>query len=132
MKAAKIANAVVCEDVRTEQNGKQIIIGVYSGDIVVSNVPAFIPVMLWLQLDDIGTEPEEYEFRGTVYRENFVSGKFKIATTLPNSRATISLGQFPLQVTKDGELSFDLRPAAGKRWKNAITLKLRVSPSPTA
>jgi hypothetical protein len=41
--------ALICDDIRREDNGKAILIGVYAGDIVLSRLPATIPIALWLQ-----------------------------------------------------------------------------------
>ena len=126
MHTAKIANAIICDDVRVERNGKHIIIGVYSGDIVVSETPALVPIMLWLQIDDVGGDAEEYEFNGTMSGVEFVTGKFSVTTSPSPSRATISLGHFPLKIERDGTLKFDIKPAKNGRWKNAVSLDVRV------
>jgi hypothetical protein len=36
----KIISVLICDDVRREENGKEILIGVYSGDIIVTRFPA--------------------------------------------------------------------------------------------
>lgn len=47
--AFRLMNAVFCEDIRREDNGKDMLLGVYSGDIVVARFPARVSVSLWLQ-----------------------------------------------------------------------------------
>ena len=47
--AFRLMNAVFCEDIRRENNGKDMLLGVYSGDIVVARFPARVSVSLWLQ-----------------------------------------------------------------------------------
>src|SRR5262245_6739230 len=42
--------ALVCEDLRPEPNGKWTILGAFSGDIVVSQVPASIKIALYLSV----------------------------------------------------------------------------------
>ncbi len=44
-----IASALVCDDIRKEENGKAILIGVYSNNIILSTFPVTIPLSLWLQ-----------------------------------------------------------------------------------
>jgi hypothetical protein len=132
MRTAKIVNAIICEDVRIERNGKQIIIGVYSSDIIVPETPALVPIMLWLQIDDVGREPEEYEFTGSMSDTDFVTGKFSVATGADSGRATISLGQFPLTIEREGTLKFDVKPAKNGRWKTAISMDVKLRPKPTA
>jgi len=132
MRVAKIANAIICDDIRVERNGKQLIIGVYSSDIVVPEAPALIPIMLWLQIDDVGSDTEEYDFIGTISGTEFVKGKFSVSTISSPGRATISLGQFPLNIEREGKLKFDIKPAKNGRWKNAISIDLKIRPKPTA
>ena len=40
---------LVCDDIRREDNGKAIIVGVYSGDIIASSFPSDMRVSFWLQ-----------------------------------------------------------------------------------
>jgi hypothetical protein len=44
-----ITNAIVCEDVRAELNNKWSILGAYSGDIAVPNVPAAIKIAFYME-----------------------------------------------------------------------------------
>jgi hypothetical protein len=46
----EILNCILADDVRTEITGKAILIGVYSGDILLSALPAQLQVCLWIQL----------------------------------------------------------------------------------
>lgn len=47
--AFRLMNAVFCEDIRREDNGKDMLLGVYSGDIVVARCPTRVGMSLWLQ-----------------------------------------------------------------------------------
>ena len=48
--ALEIATVLVCDDVRKEVTNKDILIGVYAGDIVVPAFPAWIALAVWLEL----------------------------------------------------------------------------------
>jgi hypothetical protein len=50
MPSFTIHGVVVCDDVRKEINGKDILIGAYGGGIVVPYLPASIPIALWIEL----------------------------------------------------------------------------------
>jgi hypothetical protein len=43
----KVRNVVLCEDVRQEKSNKYILIGVFAGDINVSELPARLPLSLY-------------------------------------------------------------------------------------
>lgn len=53
----RISSVVICDEIRQEITGKEILIGVYSGGINVSAYPAMLRVGLWLEFsqDDAGT-----------------------------------------------------------------------------
>lgn len=40
--------AVLCDEVRTENNGKHIIIGAYGGDIILPETPVTLPLAMWI------------------------------------------------------------------------------------
>ena len=48
-RAFTVESVLLCDDIRREDNGKAILIGVYSGDIVVPQFPAVLRLSLWLQ-----------------------------------------------------------------------------------
>jgi hypothetical protein len=45
----KIRQVVVCDDIRREINGKEILIGVYNAGIVVPNFPTAMALSFWIQ-----------------------------------------------------------------------------------
>ncbi|MEJ1965143.1 MAG: hypothetical protein WDO56_27840 [Gammaproteobacteria bacterium] len=59
-----VGSVLICDDIRREANGKAILIGVYVGDIVLNQMPATLPLSLWVQ----GTAPPgKQEFSIHVY-----------------------------------------------------------------
>ena len=59
MANSKPSNVIVCEDIRVEDNGKRMLIGVFGGIIQVSNFPHRLNLSFLL----IGTSSEkEFEF----------------------------------------------------------------------
>lgn len=45
----EVKHVIVCDDIRREDNGKEILIGVYSGGIVVPSFPAPLALSFWMQ-----------------------------------------------------------------------------------
>jgi hypothetical protein len=39
----KITSLIICDDIRREASGKEILIGVYSKDIIVKDIPTRLP-----------------------------------------------------------------------------------------
>lgn len=48
--AIKVEYTIICDEVRREDNGKMIIIGVYFGAIVVAQIPLVLPSLTFFQL----------------------------------------------------------------------------------
>ncbi len=64
--------SVVCDDVRQENNGKFIVIGMYTPDMAVQQLPTVLPTLtflLWLESDRLGGFPF------TLKLEHLESGK---------------------------------------------------------
>lgn len=49
----KVDFAILCEDVRTEANGKNILIGVYSGNVLVRQFPLVVHLMYWIAISNL-------------------------------------------------------------------------------
>lgn len=131
MPSPQVVSALVCEDVRIERNGKHLLIGVYPSDIVMGQVPGFLGLMFWIQLGYLEKREQAFEFKASLAGDDLLSGKFTLTPQGEVDRATIPLGQFPIEVVRVGDLKVDVRPEGG-RWKNAITIPVRRGPSATA
>lgn len=46
----ELVQAIVCDDIRCENNGKFIFIGVYLENIILANLPATILLALWFRM----------------------------------------------------------------------------------
>jgi hypothetical protein len=60
-----LRHAIVCDDVRVENNGKFFIIGMYTPDLSVPQIPTVVPMLtflLWLDSD----RPANLQFRATL------------------------------------------------------------------
>ena len=44
----KLDYAILCDDIRKEDNGKMMLIGIYSGDILVPTFPSKLPLSMLL------------------------------------------------------------------------------------
>lgn len=88
-------NVIFCDDIRREFNGKELLIGVYSADLVLPAVPAVVAMALFIQLKIKG-EP------GTIRRRlrvNDPSGNRAGETVLEQTLSEV-------QITKDEERTF--------------------------
>jgi hypothetical protein len=101
----QILNTLVCDDVRLENNGKEILIGVYNGTVIIDNVPALLPTFS-IRILVKPTEIREYNINGAITGPSGLaaaqfSGKFNVLTT--KLLATFSLRISPLVINELGE-----------------------------
>lgn len=58
-----ITTIIVCDDVRKEITNKDILIGVYTGDIVVQDFPAWVRLSVWIEMLPSATGEHHMTFR---------------------------------------------------------------------
>jgi len=59
MKKIKVRNAIFCEDIREEKSNKHILIGVFGGDINVSELPALVRLAIYTEIELKGDVPSK-------------------------------------------------------------------------
>jgi hypothetical protein len=112
--------ALVCDDVRREDNGKDIIIGVYSDTIVVASFPAPLQLAFWLQFsaNDL-TENLPVSFR-LIGDEDV---KFAEMTggmrTFRKGLGSIAVGPIPLALQVATKLRFQTK-LPNEDWKTLV------------
>jgi len=118
----KIKFGILCEDIRREDNGKLIILGMYGRNIEISQFPATlaITVLLAMHADAPGSSRLEVvayfndiELRKASGSVNF-DGK---------GGALLSLPPLPFSIENEGELRFQARLDEGEWseiWKGPI------------
>lgn len=119
----KVLSAVVCDDVREESNGKQILIGVYSGAITVHMIPS-LPLTLrcWVNLRIQGPCKLKLYFRATDHDDKEIfNAELETGTEDPVGLGSIPLGPIIYTLREpDGSLKVDYREEEGD-WINVIT-----------
>jgi len=135
----KVLTAIVADQIRQEHNGKSIIIGVYTGNIIPSHFPVDLQFAFWIEVE---ISPLKIPFRMTLELRLQVRGLDKISAkpfeTLkainiefgesgdkgPSSnrklRTVLIVNGVPAGITGPGTLELSIREK-GKRWKKVIT-----------
>ena len=124
----KIGNRILCDDIRQEQNNnKHILIGVYSGNIVASQIPAEIQLAFYIEIEAAaGHYDMAIRLSGPQKGEGVViPAPFD---HLGKDVATLASPRFSINMTAEGIFKIDLRVGAG-RWKNIISKAVSVNPS---
>jgi hypothetical protein len=122
-----IKSAIVCDLVRTEDTGKQILIGVYVGDISVSHIPSKINLTFWV---DIAAIPNAEEIELEVRFD--VPGADKPSLTsmflaLESEQNNLLILEATFDVLIPGPLVVSLRRQGG-RWIKALTKNIVLTP----
>lgn len=100
MTYAEIYAVVICEQVRKESNGKDILIGVYGGDIIVTDFPAFLTLTIWVEyaFHGPGDLPLTFQLitdRGT----ELFTAQFTATLRQERSPGSVALGEFGAPLT---------------------------------
>lgn len=106
---AEVSAVIVCDDVRKEFNGKDILIGVYSGTVNVSAYPTTLSAAFWIELETEGTGSVTCEFRIETPSGN---PPIKVAFDLDvaeTGTAVLVMGGVPLALERDGDIVISAR-----------------------
>lgn len=108
-------NVVFCDDIRTEINGKLIVIGVYPDDLVPAFLPQTIAVSVWARLRHL--EPGNLTLTAKAGFNNVVQHEFTIQVEVKkeSNSAHLYLVGLPIQVVEPGAIFFSVSgvPAIG-------------------
>lgn len=133
----KVLTFLLADDIRQEQNGKSIIIGVYSGDVLVSRFPADLKVAIWLEIEitDKSMKPTmDLELRMQLVDD---SGKKQFESSEPikfvtpdaalakvtKIKAGLIINSIPLHANCEGSIVVSLREP-NKRWRKIMTKRI--------
>lgn len=129
-------SAIVCDDIRLEASGKQTIIGVYTGDILVSSFPCTLRLCTWTtyQLRFDGEQQKNLENRiRIVFEDSNIKAKELTAEAVIESHETegtdtIDLPQqgAVIEMPCEGTILISGRPSGG-RWKEVLRKRVRLN-----
>ena len=121
----KIEYAIVCDDVRREDNGKFIIIGAYGSDIRVSSYPANLRLSILIAVRSKTKHQALLSIRIMRDGKRMFEPKEGLEISVPTEDITlISLGGLPVFAEKDGTLDFQVRFDQG-RYRSACKLRIQ-------
>ncbi|SRR6266851_1506864 len=113
LQESDVGCVIICDDVRREQNGKDILIGVYSSDIVVPSLPFGLNLALW------------FEYKAPVIGQNTIfvqisyngqpRGKFHATVEVTVQNVGMAFPPFPLNSDSAGDLVIEYS-RTGTEW----------------
>jgi hypothetical protein len=130
----KPLHVVFCDDIRREDNGKEILIGVYSGNVVIPQLPSPVVLATWMAFEraEVAAEGKiPIEFRMLDVSGNRPMGYGTMDLNLvPNESArTGALGfrGLSMMLTHPGSYAFQLKQY-DEPWETIGTLTVEVRP----
>ena len=122
----KFENVIVCDEVRIEDTGKHIIIGVYPETIVVPEFPAGLLLCIWAQLYLDRDGELDVQLRVLENKKEVSRGSAKFRITNHKEVLTTTFREIPVRVISGGVLTFQMREENGK-WKTFKKIPIRKS-----
>lgn len=127
----KIAYAILCDDVRREDNGKNIFIGVYANDIVFPSFPAVTTLRLVTRLLLPGPGQYLCEMRAR-YGETEVLRLRLVTNSVDGSNETSSSPPFAANFEHSDVLTFEVRSAEADEWLPVLVMPVMDATSSSA
>lgn len=123
-------NAVLfCDDVRRETTGKDILIGVYGGDILVNSFPQWLPLAIWAEIEAEKPGHHTLLFRLT-YADNpplNMKAEMNVSGEGPSG---VSLPRLEVLVESEGVLALEVRRNNEEPWCELKRKQVRKRTSP--
>jgi hypothetical protein len=118
---------LICDDARREINGKEIIIGVYGGDIVVPKFPAGLRLTVWIEYSVVGEGEIDLKPRVvTGHGSELFSAELTAQIFGDSPTGTLAVGPVPILMTDPGTLSIELQQQ-GAEWQTIKTKAVKRS-----
>jgi hypothetical protein len=121
----EVGEGLVCDDVRREDNGKLLLIGVYSSSIIVGELPTALVLSLVVKLKAQAPIEAAIQFRVMLNGQKIRGAKGRIRIL---SEGPLWLTPSPFLLDKlesEGELGFDMQVEDGE-WKTVCSLPLKL------
>jgi hypothetical protein len=102
---------LVCDDVRREDNGKFLILGLYTPDVIVPQIPFVMPVLTFfanLESDRIGSFGFRLKIRHEESSTVIAEGMGMVTITLPRAMTIMPVKLGGIQLINHGLYSFSI------------------------
>lgn len=122
-------HVIFCDDVRREDNGKELLVGVYSGNITVPFLPLNLSLSFWMAYSTNGTGQIPFQFRLVGPHEvqfSHGSGTLILGEQLA-PMASLAIGGLLVPMQVPGEIRLDFKQHADD-WKTIGRTLVQILP----
>lgn len=114
MPVDEFASVIFCDDIRKEITNKDILIGVYAGNIIVPVFPAQLAMSIWIEMNPAKTGSRELAFRIVTSQPDPVEFRIRLAVSELGSIG-FSIPRIPLLMQEEGEIRLEV--LEGEDWR---------------
>lgn len=129
-----LVHAIICDDIRREDNGKFILIGVYPELIILNTIPAQITLSMWLQfkMQIFAKITLEFEVRGNALNETTpFSLDIGDEKMYGKTEAVPLIVKLPFAIKGEGGFSIYYRKKGDTQWQIAQSVQIVRNPEPS-
>lgn len=114
----RVTSAILCDQVRLENNNKFFIIGVYSGEIVVAAFPTVLQLSAYFEISGlpVGEHPFGLQLEGPAGEAVVIEGGLLVSADHP---AAVYTPPMPVPCPSTGEVVISIN-VAGNRFPEVI------------
>ena len=126
----EIKNSLLCEDIREEKTGKRTLVGVYSGDVDISEIPGTMAIALYTEIEILIPGNYELSLRLSGPGDHSATLKANLALDKINKFAILATPRIDILVDRDGTLKFEIS-TDGEDWTTLFEKKITLNTSLT-
>lgn len=120
-------NAVLCDSIHQEDNGKHILVGVISGEIATSEVKFQSEYCLFVNMYDIPPDHFDLQIQLINPDGNSSISELRLLRSSEVDHTVIQINGIPLKTSVSGLFKLNWRWASAKRWTPLTEISVEVS-----
>lgn len=124
----QVISAIICDDVRREINGKDILIGVFGSGMKIGAIPSLVSLSFWLELyATAGSHELTLRMIDPNGATVFQTPTNKVETKIDGFNHSAIVGA-PIQISLTGDFKLQINTQSGE-WQTIRTLNIISDPS---
>lgn len=132
--AITLSHTIICDDIRREDNGKFILIGVYPEMIMLNMLPAQLILSIWMQfkMQILEKTTLEFEIKGSALQEP-ITFTFEIGdeNLFGKDEAVPLIVKLPFNIQAAGGFTIYFRKKGDREWQAAQTIHIKRAITPS-
>lgn len=125
-------NAMFCESIHYETNGKFILVGVLSGNLQTNASQLSEEFCAFINFHDLTEGDHNIELRLVGPDKKPTTNSFKVSIPEGNSQACIQINGIPFEAKKSGSFVLSWRFSGAKKWNKITEIMVDLEIDPPA